>query len=317
MKRILVTGASGQIGSDLSEALNRRSDTEELILTDLDPPKDMPHDAVFEKFDVRDRSALDNLLERHAPIDTVFHLASLLSAKGEKRPGMTWDVNMSGLQHILHGARDHGYTIFWPSSIAVFGPATPRAHTPQYTTLDPYTMYGVTKVSGELLCRYYYRKHGVDVRSIRYPGIISHKTAPGGGTTDYAVEIFSAAVEEGQYTCFLKPKTRLPMMYMPDAIKAALKLMDADAERITVRTSYNVAALSFSPEELVKEIAAHVPDFSCTYEPDERQDIADSWPASIDDGPARRDWRWEPQYDLPALVEDMVRAVREKQSVQV
>ena len=316
MKRILVTGASGQIGSDLIEALGRRPAIDELVLVDLNPPEEMPEHASFEALDVREKGALDQLLREH-DIDTVFHLASLLSAKGEQRPNMTWDVNMMGLKHVLDLAVEQQIKVFWPSSIAVFGPATPRAHTPQHTVLDPYTMYGITKVSGELLCRYYHRKYGVDVRSLRYPGIISHKTAPGGGTTDYAVEIFPAAVEDGSYTCFLKPKTRLPMMYMPDAVEATLALMDADPNRLSVHTSYNVAAVTFSPEELVDEVCKHLPTFTCAFEPDERQDIADSWPASIDDSAARRDWDWEPHYDLPALVEDMLTAVQHKHSMGV
>ncbi len=316
MERILITGANGQIGADLVDDLNGRAGIGELVLVDLTQPEDPPPGAQVEVLDVREKDKLGRLISSNE-IDTVFHLASLLSARGEHQPDATWDVNMRGLKNVLELAAEQDCKVFWPSSIAVFGPATPRAHTPQYAALDPYTMYGVTKVSGEYLCRYYHHKHGVDVRSLRYPGIISHKRPPGGGTTDYAVDIFTSAVEEGTYKCFLKPKTRLPMMYMPDAVNAALALMEAERDRINVRTSYNIAAVSFAPEDIVAALQQHMPEFTCAYEPDERQSIADSWPASIDNSAARRDWGWHPSYDLPALVEDMLTAVRAKHSVGV
>jgi nucleoside-diphosphate-sugar epimerase len=260
--------------------------------------------------DVRDRTALADVIARHE-IDVVYHLASLLSAAGEQQPDRTWDVNMNGLKHVLDLAREYDLRVFWPSSIAVFGPSTPAENTPQQTVLDPTTIYGVTKRSGELLCRYYHRRYDLDVRSLRYPGLISYKTAPGGGTTDYAVDMFARAADGEDYTCFLERGTRLPMMYMPDAIRATLALMAADAEALTVRDSYNVGAISFSPEELAAAIRRHVSAFSCTYDPDERQQIADKWPSSVDDTAARSDWGWSPEYDLEAMTEEMLRHLQD------
>ena len=323
MQRVLVTGANGQIGSELVQALRHRGDTERVIGADLRPPSDSSSSngsretgGAHEVFDVRDRAALRGVMETHA-IDTVFHLASLLSASGEQAPDRAWDVNMHGLKHVLDLAREfqenegradgagNSVRVFWPSSIAAFGPAT-GTRAPQQAVLDPQTMYGVTKVSGELLCRYYFQKYGVDVRSVRYPGLISYAAPPGGGTTDYAPEMFYAAAEGRPYTCFVEPETRLPMMYMPDALDAALDLMDAPAEALSVRTSYNVGALSFTARELADALAARVPGFECQFAPDERQEIADSWPAAVEDRPARGDWGWNPQYDLDALTDDML-----------
>lgn len=320
MQRVLVTGANGQIGSELVEALRRRADTERVVGADLSPPSTAssngsatasgPHEVL----DVRDREALEHAMEEHA-IDTVFHLASLLSANGEKAPDRAWEVNIDGLKHVLDLARaaaeneGRRVRVFWPSSIAAFGPAT-GTPAPQQAVLDPQTMYGVTKVSGELLCRYYFQKYGVDVRSLRYPGLISHAAPPGGGTTDYAVDMCRAAAEGRSYTCFLKPGTRLPMMYMPDALDATLDLMDAPSDALTVRTSYNVGALSFTAAELAETLADRAPGFDCRYEPDERQQIADSWPASVEDQRARDDWGWQPQYDLGALADDMLKHLR-------
>lgn len=316
MQRLLVTGASGQIGSDLIDELRRRHGAEAVIGADLAPPASPEIDGPHEHLDVRDRKALEATLEEHQ-VKTIYHLASLLSASGEKVPDRAWEVNIEGLKNVLDLARERDLRVFWPSSIAVFGPATPKEQAPQETVLDPSTMYGVTKVSGELLCRYYHRKHGVDVRSLRYPGLISYKTPPGGGTTDYAVEMFYAAAESRSYTCFVGPETRLPMMYMPDAIEAALTLMAADPDRISVRTSYNIASMSFSAEELARALEARVPDFSCRFAPDERQEIADSWPRSVDDTPAREDWGWQPAYDLERMTDEMLEKLREKHSLEV
>lgn len=311
MRRILITGANGQIGSDLVRALCERDSTERLVCLDLSEAPSVNGQFQFVQGDVRDRELLDSLIAEHE-IDTVFHLASLLSAKGEQKPDLTWAVNMEGLKHVLDIARERELKIFWPSSIAVFGPSTPREKTPQQTILEPTTMYGVTKVSGELLCQYYHGRYGVDVRSIRYPGIISHTTLPGGGTTDYAVEIFHEALENGHYSCFLRPETRLPMMYMDDAIRGTLELMDAPAEQINVRTSYNLAAVSFSAREIAEAIQERMPEFSFSFEPDERQQIADSWPAAIDDSAARSDWKWDHHYGLDEIVDTMLEALREK-----
>jgi nucleoside-diphosphate-sugar epimerase len=303
---ILVTGARGQIGSDLVEALRQRHGAAQILETDLTPPSP-PVDTAspFEVLDVTDAERLDALVQQY-DVHTIYHLASLLSATGEQHPDKCWHVNVNGLRHVLNAAQTHDLKVFWPSSIAVFGPKTPKYNTPQTTVEDPATMYGITKVTGEMLCRYYAHRSGVDVRSLRLPGIISYSAPPGGGTTDYAVEIFHEALQHGTYTCFVRPDTRLPMMYMPDTIKAILDLMDAPPEAIRVRSSYNVAAVSFSAEELVDALQQHLPDFTCTYAPDYRQAIADSWPSAIDDHRAREDWGWQHTYDLPTLVEDML-----------
>ena len=302
---ILVTGARGQIGSDLIPALRdlyptgriiasgRRMKTKELELLD------------YEVLDVTDRQRLETIIKQHR-VDTIYHLAGVLSAKGEQNPQLCWDVNVNGLKNILEAAKSYRLKVFSPSSIAVFGANAPKFQTPQVTVHNPSTMYGITKVTGELLCQYYADRFGVDVRSLRFPGIISYNAPPGGGTTDYAVEIFSQAIEKGRYTCFVRPETRLPMIYMPDAIAAILQLMEAEATAITVRSSYNLFALSFSVAELVAEIQEHLPDFTCDYQPDFRQAIADSWPAVIDDSQARTDWGWQPSYDLAAVVADML-----------
>ena len=313
MSRILVTGANGQIGSELVEVLRERHGPSQVVRLDLKPPptaNGRPSSPPFEVADVRNRDALADVVARHE-IEEIYHLASLLSATGEQHPDRAWDVNTRGLKHVLDLAREHGLQVFWPSSIAVFGPSTPRQNTPQNTVLDPTTMYGVTKRSGELLCQYYHRRYDLDVRSLRLPGLVSHATAPGGGTTDYAVDMLARAAAGKDYTCFLKPSTRLPMMYMADAIAGTLALMDAKAEALSVRDSYNAGALSFSPAELAAAIQARVPGFTCTYEPDERQRIADNWPASVDDTAARSDWDWAPEYDLEAMTEDMLSHLRD------
>jgi nucleoside-diphosphate-sugar epimerase len=307
MRRILVTGAGGQIGTDLVSALREAEGIEWLVESDVRPVRRRTDgDGFFESLDVRDREGLERVIVDHR-IDTVFHLASLLSASGEESPEPCWDVNVNGLRNVLALAALHRLRIFWPSSIAVFGPTTPKHDTPQDTVLDPTTIYGVTKVSGELLCRYAAREERVDVRSVRFPGLISHNAPPGGGTTDYAVNIFYAALEEGEYTSFVRAETRLPMMYMPDAIRAIRELMAAEPESISVRSSYNVAALTFSVDELASEIRRRLPGFECRYAPDFRQEIADSWPSAVDDTRARVDWGWRHHHHLPDLVDDMLR----------
>jgi nucleoside-diphosphate-sugar epimerase len=309
-KRIMITGASGQIGSELAQALRKKFGAEHVLLSDIVRPAEQIADAgPFEALDTTDRPSLEGLIRKYR-IDTIYHLAALLSATGEKNPQKAWRINMEGLHNVLEAARENRLVrVFSPSSIAVFGPATPREMTPQDTVLDPTTIYGVTKVSGELLCDYYVRKYGLDVRGCRYPGIISHQTLPGGGTTDYAVAIYYEAVKYGRYTCFLREDTRLPMMYMPDCLKCTLDLMDADFSSLRHHSNFNVTAMSFSAGELAAEIKRHIPSFVCEYKPDFRQAIADSWPASIDDSAARREWGWKPAYDLDRMTDDMLAAL--------
>ncbi|WP_022836171.1 NAD-dependent epimerase/dehydratase family protein [Salisaeta longa] len=311
MPRILVTGANGQIGSELVAALRARHGHRAVVALDLEAPRQNGVDAPSVVGDVRDRALLEDTMATH-DIDVVYHLASLLSATGEQHPNRAWDVNMTGLKHVLDLAKERGLRVFWPSSIAVFGPSTPRTDTPQRTVLDPATMYGVTKRSGELLCQYYHRRYGVDVRSLRYPGLISYQTVPGGGTTDYAIDMYRAAARSEPYVCFLSAGTRLPMMYMPDALRATLDLMDAPAAALSVRDSYNLTAFSFSAEELAAHLQERVDGFSVTYRPDERQHIADNWPATIDDSAARADWGWAPRYDLAAMTDDMLAHLRDR-----
>ena len=306
-KRVLVTGACGQIGSELVPALRKRYGDENVIATDIEETNPaLRKKGPFEFMDVTQRGAIGAMVDRYR-VDTIYHLAAILSATGEKKPQLAWDVNANGLYKILEIARERQVSrVFCPSSIAAFGPETPRENTPQETILRPTTMYGVTKVTGELMGDYYFQRFGLDVRGVRYPGIISSEAPPGGGTTDYAVEIFYEAVKHKRYTCFLKEDTVLPMMYMPDCIKATLDVMEADLSQLEHHTDFNLAAMSFSPAELVAEIQKHIPTFTCDYNPDFRQAIADSWPRTIDDSAARREWGWEPQYDLAAMVEDML-----------
>jgi len=309
--KILVTGATGQIGSELTLALRRRYGSENVVAafhrTPLPPPLKDSGPSV--RLDVTDRAELEEAVRKYKP-NAIYHLAAILSAKGEENPAAAWRVNLGGLYNVLEVARVR--QVFWPSSIAVFGPKTPKDNTPQDTILCPTTMYGVTKVAGEYLCDYYARRFRLDVRGVRYPGIISSETPPGGGTTDYAVEMFYAAVKGERYTCFVRPDTVLPMMYMPDCLKAAIQLMEADPSSLTRRADYNVAAMSFSAEELAAEIRKHVPSFQVEYRPDFRQEIADSWPRSIDDSAAREDWGWEPSYDLSRMVEDMLARLKRR-----
>lgn len=306
--RILVTGSVGQIGSELTPALRRRYGAQNVVAAGhKTPPSPALRDAgPFEIVDCAQKQSLEAAVDKYK-IDTIYHLAAILSAAGEKNPQLAWDVNINGLYNVLEVARERQLKrVFCPSSIAAFGPETPRDNTPQETVLRPKTMYGVTKVAGELLCDYYFHRFGVDVRGVRYPGIISSETPPGGGTTDYAVHIFYEAIKYQRYNCFLRDDTVLPMMYMPDCIKGTIDLMEADISRLTRHSDYNLAAFSFSPTELVAEIRKHIPELACTYNPDFRQKIADSWPQSIDDSIARRDWGWKPAFDLAGMVKDML-----------
>ncbi len=310
IQRILVTGSSGQIGTELVVELRERYGSDNVIASDLRPEQEGNEGGPFEQTDVRDAERLREIIRRH-DVDTVVHMAAILSAKGEREPLLAWDVNVRGLLNTLELARELKLTqVLCPSSIAVFGEGCPTENTPQETVLKPATMYGVTKVAGELLCDYYARRFGVDARGLRYPGIVSSEALPGGGTTDYAVEIFYKAIEDGRYTCFLREDTRLPMMYMPDCIKATIQLMEADADGLRHHGDFNVASMSFTPEELANAIRRHLPDFEITYEPDYRQEIAESWPSSIDDSAAREEWGWEPNYDLDAMAADMLEKLR-------
>ena len=308
MRRILVTGATGQIGSELVPELRRIHGGENVVVgVHRRPPSDeLRESGPFEPVDVTEKESIEKVVEQH-DIDTIYHMAAILSVVGERDPWLAWDVNMNGTYNVLEVARERDMVrVFHPSSMAVFGPETPRDNTPQETVLKPRTMYGLTKVAGELLDNYYFETFGLDVRGVRYPGIISHKTLPGGGTTDYAVEIFYEAIKHKRYTCFLGEDTVLPMMYMPDCIKATLDLMNADLSKLKHHADFNLAAMSFSPREIAEEIKGHIPDFTIDYKPDSRQVIADSWPKSIDDSAAREEWGWKPQYDLAAMTSDML-----------
>lgn len=310
--KILVIGATGQIGSDLVPELRKKYRNENVIgLSRKTEPSEELKQGPFEFADACDKNAIEALVKKYE-IDTIHHLASILSATGEKNPELAWKTNMESLKNVLDLAKEYKLKVFWPSSIAAFGPTTPRDNTPQRTVLEPGTMYGVTKVAGELLCNYYFEKYGVDVRSIRYPGIISYKALPGGGTTDYAVAIFYEALKEKKYTFFVKEDTVLPMMYMPDCIKGTIDIMEADKSKIKVRTSYNFAGISFSAKELAEEVKKHIPEFEASYEPDFRQKIADSWPKTIDDSDARADWGWKHEYDLARMTEDMLEKLKVK-----
>jgi len=307
--KALIIGANGQIGSELAGELVARHGSGAVVTSDLAPVGRLPGLA-HEALDVTDAAALVSIVERHQ-ITQIYHLAAALSATGEKHPMWAWDLNMKGLLNVLELARTHKLErVFWPSSIAAFGPSTPKDATPQHTVMDPTTVYGVSKLAGERWCAWYHANHGVDVRSLRYPGLISYKTPPGGGTTDYAVEIFHAALKDGRYTCFLEQDQALPMMYMPDALRATIELMEAPADRIGERGSYNLAGVSFTPVEIAAAIRKRIPGFALTCDPDFRQQIAASWPRSIDDRVAQREWGWRPRYDLQAMVDDMLENLR-------
>jgi nucleoside-diphosphate-sugar epimerase len=303
--KILVTGALGQIGSELVNALRARYGEEAVIASDIRmPPRGT--DGPFEFVDCTNQRSLQEVIRRNN-VATIYHLAALLSAVAESKPQVAWDVNMTGLYWVLEVARENRCAVFFPSSIGAFGPNTPPDHTPQDTVQRPVTMYGVTKVAGELLCDYYFHRFNVDTRGVRFPGLISHGAPPGGGTTDYAVEIFYEAIRHRHYTCFLGPDTRLDMMYMPDAMKAAIEVMEVDPSRLVHRNAFNVTAMNFTPEELAAEIRKHIPEFKIDYHVDPvRQAIADSWPNSLDDSAAHEEWDWKPEYDLSAMVKDML-----------
>jgi nucleoside-diphosphate-sugar epimerase len=307
---ILVTGANGQIGTVLTESLRRVYGEDQVLATDI--KKADQQSGRFEMLDILNVQRIKELINDYE-VTTIYHLAAILSASGEWNPTKTWNVNMNGLLSILEISQEMGISkVFFPSTIAVFGLTTPRELTPQHTAMAPGTVYGISKTAGELWCNYYHTRYGLDVRSIRYPGIISYQSMPGGGTTDYAVDIFHHALQSGKYTCFLEADTRLPMMYMDDAIRATLQLMEAPVEKIKVRTSYNLAAMSFTPAELAKAIQRHIPDFEIAYEPDARQKIAATWTERIDDTEARNDWGWDHHYDLDAMTEEMLTQLKKK-----
>ncbi len=306
-EKILVIGSSGQIGGELVEGLRTIYGQESVIASDI---KDLDNDALitaapYETLNVLDKNRIFEIIQKYE-ITQIYLLAALLSATAEKNPMFAWDLNMNGLFNVLDLAKEgHIKKVYWPSSIAVFGPTTPRVNTPQYTIMEPNTVYGISKQTGERWCEYYFNKYNVDVRSLRYPGLIGYKSAPGGGTTDYAVHIYHEAIKHQQYECFLSENTSLPMMYMPDAIKATIDLMHAEAEKVKIRSAYNLSGMSFSPKEIALEICTHFPTFKISYNPDSRQQIADSWPQSIDDSAAQNDWGWKAQYDLKKMSNDM------------
>jgi nucleoside-diphosphate-sugar epimerase len=315
--RILITGGLGQVGSELAVALRERHGAENVLVTDIRRSRDgqLEEGGPFELLDCRDGERVHELVRRFR-VDQIYHLAALLSATAEARPQEAWDINISGLYAVLEVARSEGCSVFTPSSIAAFGPNAPKDYTPQDTIQRPTSMYGLTKVTGELLCDYYYKKYGVDTRGVRYPGIISNVTPPGGGTTDYAVEIYYAALRQHRYDCFLKPDTYLDMIYMPDAIKAAIDLMEADPARLRHRNSFNITAMSFSPEEQAAYIRKYIPDFEIAYDIDPvRQALANSWPNSLEDYAARVEWDWAPEYDLDATTRDMLQTLSERMGI--
>lgn len=307
-EKILVIGASGQIGVELTLALRKIYGEGQVIATDLrEQNLLLAGTGPYVSLDVMNKEMLHVQVIRQN-ITQIYLLAAILSATGEKNPSLAWNLNMQGLLNVLDIAREEKlHKVFWPSSIAVFGPSSPRQHCPQQTIIEPTTVYGISKYAGEFWCHYFWQRYGVDVRSVRYPGLISYKSEPGGGTTDYAVDIYHQALQKNQYTCFLKEDTYLPMMYMPDAIRATIELMEAPQKSVSIRTSYNLSAMSFSPQEVAASIRTHLPDFSISYSPDYRQQIADSWPQSIDDSVARSDWGWKEEYDLTAMTADMLK----------
>ena len=307
MAKILVIGAGGQLGTELTQVLANTYGNEAVIATDFQESVKSKFDyCAFQTLNVMDKVALAAIVEKEG-VTQVYHLAAILSALGEKNPVHAWDLNMGGLLNVLEVARDHKIEkVFWPSSIAVFGPNSDKDQTPQKAFKDPNTVYGISKLAGEHWCEYYFNKYGVDVRSLRYPGLIGYKSLPGGGTTDYAVDIYHKAILDGKFTSFLSENSALPMMYMDDAIKATIGIMQAPAEQIKIRSSYNLSGISFTPAEIAAEIKKHIPDFTISYKPDFRQKIADSWPASIDDSYAREDWHWKHKFDLASMTKEML-----------
>jgi nucleoside-diphosphate-sugar epimerase len=315
--KMLVIGSLGQIGVELVLRLRELFGEDNVVASDVKSPEGtLIEDGLFETLDVMNPKDLGRVVKKHN-IDTVYHLAALLSATAERNPKFGWQLNMDGLFHVLDLARDGDLKkIFWPSSIAVFGPTTPRANTPQHTVIEPTSVYGISKFAGERWCQYYFDKYGVDVRSLRYPGLIGHRTMPGGGTTDYAVDIYYKAIQDGFYECFLGHETRLPMMYMDDAIRATIEITEAPADLIKVRSGYNLSGMDFTPAEIAAEITKHLPEFRISYQPDYRQAIADSWPDSIDDKEARADWGWKHEFDLQRMTEIMLQEIRKKQGIE-
>ena len=315
-ERILIIGSSGQIGTELVMELRSMYGNNNVIASDIRPSSsEVMESGPFEKLDIMDEKLLRDVVKKYK-ITQVYLLAALLSATAEKNIELGWSLNMRSHSHVLDLAKDGLIKkIFWPSSIAVFGPTTPMENTPQYTVMEPNTVYGITKQAGERWNEYYFNKFGIDVRSIRYPGLIGWKAAPGGGTTDYAVDIFHQAIQHEKYESFLSENTGLPMMYMPDAIRATIELMEAPAEQVKIRSSYNLAGISFTPKQLASEIKKHIPDFKMTYNPDFRQAIADSWPSSIDDSYAQKDWGWELKYDLEKMTSDMMINLKEQYKI--
>ncbi len=310
-QKILVIGAGGQLGSELTQGLWKLHGKENVIATDIKEPEGILGEGNFEILDVLKHDAFIDFVRKNK-FTQVYHLAAVLSATGEKNPAFAWHLNMDGLITVLDAAVAYKIEkVYWPSSIAAFGPTTPKNNTPQDTIMDPTTVYGISKQAGERWCDWYHKKHGVDVRSLRYPGLIGYKTKPGGGTTDYAVDIFFQALTEKKYECFLKSDTYLPMMYMDDAVKATIDLMEAPAEKIKIRSSYNISAMSFCPQEITAEIKKHIPDFQISYTPDFRQSIADSWPRSIDDSRARADWGWQHRFGLPEMTAEILKHLPE------
>ena len=313
MHKILVIGALGQLGSELIEALRRLHGEDNVVASDLREPT--IKNGLFEQLNVLDKQALEAIVNKYG-VTRIYHLAAILSAKGESDPKFAWDLNMNSLINVLEIAKEKKLDrIYWPSSIAVFGPNTPRENTPQHTIMDPNTIYGISKLAGERWCEYYHEKYGVDVRSLRYPGLIGYKAKPGGGTTDYAVDIYYKALEEKRYTCFLKANSYLPMMYMEDAVSATIELMQAEEHSVKIRSSYNVGALSFSPKDIAESINRHIPGFQIDYDPDFRQAIADSWPSSIDDSAARNDWGWQHSFDLDKMTKTILQGLKSQVTI--
>lgn len=305
--KILIIGACGQIGTELTHQLRNLYGNENVIATDIRKlNNEVVNDGIFEVLNALDFNQIEHIIEKYH-VEEVYLMAALLSATAEKNPAFAWDLNMNSLFHVLNLAKAKKIKkVFWPSSIAVFGPTTPRENTPQFTNMEPTTVYGISKQSGERWCEYYHNIFGVDVRSVRYPGLISWSTPPGGGTTDYAVDIYHKALSDGKFECFLSEETRLPMMYMDDAIRATIEIMQAPAEKIKIRSSYNLSGVSFTPKEIAIEIQKHIPDFTISYKPDFRQKIADSWPGSIDDSSARKDWNWKHEFNMDSMTVEML-----------
>ncbi|MCZ6692823.1 MAG: NAD-dependent epimerase/dehydratase family protein [Bacteroidetes bacterium] len=317
MPRILVIGASGQLGSELTQELKNIIGEDNVVASDRNISATSSRQGLFETLDVLDGDLLYKIVNKHK-ITQIYHLAAILSAVGEQHPKQAWTLNIDGLINVLDVAKEKKLDkIFWPSSIAVFGPNTPVNHTPQNTIMDPLTVYGISKLAGERWCEYYFHNYGVDTRSLRYPGLIGYKSPAGGGTTDYAVDIYHKAINKKPFECFLKEDTALPMMYMPDAIRSTIELMKADKVKIKVRSSYNINAMSFTPKEVANSIKMHIPDFKISYQPDFRQDIADSWPRLIDDSCARKDWGWNPEFDLNKMTKDILENLKNLKSTAI